>query len=115
MTRRGAAIAVGALVVVAATFGWLFLRPGVTAASADGSVAYACSAAAGVDSDACRVWGDATLAEGAPSSTFDIADVARITIDRGLAGAAPTCTVRWYLGRYPDEPAWARDAPCPGG
>jgi hypothetical protein len=58
----------------------------------------------------CAAWGDGLLARGAPSRTFELRDVVRVRLDRGILGGE--CSVAWFLGRYPDEPAWTDDVAC---
>ena len=53
-----------------------------------------------------RAWGDAILAEGSPTTTFEAQDVVRLRLDRELLGFGDTCRAEWFLGRYPDDVAW---------
>ena len=63
----------------------------------------------------CGEWGEAILAAGAPSTTFELEDVVRLRMDRPTFGLADRCTVEYFLGRYPDEVAWTEDVDCLGG
>jgi hypothetical protein len=60
----------------------------------------------------CREWGEAVLAAGAPSTTFELEDVVRIRLDRPTFGLAGRCTAEYFVGRYPDEVAWTEDVDC---
>lgn len=114
MTRIG--LWIGFLLVVAAIVAAaLLLRPVSSATSAvDPDVTVECSGATGVDETACRDWGDAILAEGSPTTTFEAEDVVRLRLDRALFGFGDTCRAEWFLGRYPDDVAWSDEVPCPG-
>jgi hypothetical protein len=63
--------------------------------------------------DECATWGAEVLAEGSPSNTFELEDVARIRLDRPTFGLAEGCTVEYYLSRYPDEVEWSEEIDCP--
>jgi len=94
----------------------LLLRPGSSATSTvDADVIVECTGAAGVDEPGCRAWGDAILAEGSPTTTFEAEDVVRLRLDRELLGLAGTCRAEWFLGRYPDDVAWTEEVACAGG
>ena len=102
-------VGVGAVVL-------LLLRPASSATSTvDADVIVECSGAAGVDAGSCRVWGDAILAEGSPTTTFEARDVVRLRIDRALLGLGDTCRAEWFLGRYPDDVAWSESVACADG
>lgn len=72
-----------------------------------------CAAATGMDAGECRAWGVETVASGAPSNTFELSDLGRLRLDRGLFGLASTCRVEWFTTRYADEAAWTDEVPCP--
>ena len=94
----------------------LVLRPATSATSTvDPDVTVECTPAAGVDEVACRDWGDAILADGSPTTTFEAQDVIRIRLDRDLFGFGEACRAEWYLGRYPDDVAWSESVPCADG
>jgi hypothetical protein len=61
--------------------------------------------------DACGSYGDAMLASGPPSYTFEMEDLALLEIRRPVFGG--TCEARYYLQRYVDAPAWTEEVPCP--
>ena len=107
---------VAAVVVLAVIGGvaWLaFGRSPVEGVSAaDPDVTIECSASTGVTSSECATWGDEVLALGAPSSTFEMDDLARLRIDRPLLGFGSPCQVQYFIERYPDDPAWDSDVPC---
>jgi hypothetical protein len=107
--RIGLALVI--VVALVAALAVLLLRPPAVARSTvDPDVVIECGAATGLDVTQCAAWGDALLARGAPSRTFELRDVVRIRLDRGLIGGG--CTVAWFLGRYPDDPAWTDDVAC---
>ena len=115
MRRIGLLLAVPiALIGVAAVV--LLLRPATSVTSTiDADVTVECRAAAATDSAACREWGDAILAEGSPTTTFEAQDVVRLRLDRELFGPGGTCRAEWFLGRYPDDVAWSESVACPEG
>jgi len=73
-----------------------------------------CSGWTGV-TERCGAWGEAVLAGGAPSTTFELQDVVRIRMDRPSLGFGAQCTVEYFLGRYPDEVAWTEEIDCMAG
>lgn len=95
--------------------GWyLLLRPGVEVASAvDPDVTITCPASASVSEEACRTWGDGVLSAGPPSHTFEMDDLARLSLERGPFGGP--CTVSYVIERYSDDPAWTDAVACPPG
>ncbi len=102
------------LVVLAGIAAVVGLRAGTSVRVEDvgpGRVTVECSGWTGV-SDGCGAWGEAILAEGAPSNTFEIEDVVRLRLDRPALGFAETCQAQYFLSRYPDEVAWTEDVPC---
>ena len=106
-----------AAVVVLAVLGigaWLaFGRPAVEAvSSADPDVTVQCAGATGVTASECGTWGDEVLALGPPSTTFEMDDLARLSISRPLLGFGSPCQVDYYLERYPDDSVWNIDVPC---
>ena len=105
--------AVLALLWVAALLAYLLLRPPVEATSAsDPGVAIECSAATGVSVETCRAWGDEILGSGAPSTTFEMEDLARLIIDRPTWGFSPTCEVDYFISRDAENPAWHEAIAC---
>ena len=105
--------AVLALLAVAALLAYLLLRPPVEATSAaDPDVAIECSAATGVSVETCRGWGDEILATGAPSTTFEMDDLARLVIDRPAWGFSPTCEVDYFISRDAENRAWHEAIAC---
>ena len=92
----------------------LALRGAVPAVARDAGgsgVTVECTGWTGV-SVGCADWGAAVLAEGPPSSTFEMEDVNRLVLDRPTFGFAGSCEARYFLSRYPDEPAWTEPIPC---
>lgn len=104
-----AGVVVAAIVVVGA---FVLTRPRIeVGASVDSGVTVRCEASAGT-AESCAAWGDDVLAQGPPSTTFELQDVSLLVIRRPLFGLAPTCEVDYMLGRYPDDPAWTEETPC---
>jgi len=73
-----------------------------------------CSGWTGV-TDRCGEWGEAVLAAGAPSTTFEFEDVVRVRMDRPTFGFGEPCTAEYFVGRYPDEVAWTEEIDCLDG
>jgi hypothetical protein len=115
VTRIG--LWIGALLVVAAIVAAVLLLRPVSAAvsTVDPDVNVECTGATGVDETACRAWGDAILAEGSPTTTFEAEDVVRLRLDRALLGFGDTCRAEWFLGRYPADVAWSEEVTCADG
>ncbi len=108
--RLGAILALA--IVVAALY--VALRGGsavLATASGDPEITIECSGSTGV-ADGCRAWGDAVLASGPPSTTFEIEDVVRVRFDRELLGFGSACSVSYFVGRYPDAPVWTEETAC---
>jgi hypothetical protein len=110
------AIRIGAVVAflaVVGVLGFRVLRPPVEAASAASpAVTVECSAATGVSVDACRGWGDQLLAEGPPSHTFEMDDLARLVFDRSTFGLGPTCEVSYFISRDAQNRVWHDEVTC---
>jgi hypothetical protein len=115
VTRIG--LWIGVLLVAAAIVAAVLLLRPVSAAvsNVDADVTVECTGATGVDGTACRAWGDAILAEGAPTTTFEAEDVVRLRLDRALLGFGDICRAEWFLGRYPEDVAWSEEVACAGG
>ncbi|MEO8245769.1 MAG: hypothetical protein ABI622_01495 [Chloroflexota bacterium] len=114
MVRLAGALAVLVLAAVAAV-AYLALQPDSRTTLDDPSDAVVeCAAASGLDEAACRAWGVATVAAGAPSNTFELTDLGRLRLDRGLFGLASTCRADWFTTRYATDAAWTAEIPCPG-
>ncbi|HET6380577.1 MAG TPA: hypothetical protein VFH63_06020 [candidate division Zixibacteria bacterium] len=113
MSAGRAAGVLAAVVVVAmvAVVAYLVLRPPVRAAA--GAVTIECAASVGLDPAACAAWGRRALDGGAPSNTFELEDVARISVERELLGFGSACRGSWFVERYPDDPVWTEEVPCP--
>jgi hypothetical protein len=113
--RRAALVAVALVAIALAAVALLLVRPAVTATAATApGVTIECAAATGLDEESCRAWGEGVVARGAPSSTFEMADLGRLRLDRGLLGLAATCRIDWFTTRYADDPVWTDEGPCPG-
>ena len=111
--RIGAALVVLAVVGI---LGFAVLRPPVEAVSAASpAVTVRCSAATGVSVDACRGWGDQLLAEGPPSHTFEMDDLARLVIDRSGFGLGSACEVSYFISRDLKNRVWQAEVVCKQG
>jgi hypothetical protein len=98
--------------VVAAALAFLRGAPVTTAASTlQPGVTIECVGSTGV-TDECRAWGDEILAEGPPSTTFEIDDLVRIRLDRPILGFASTCVAEYFVSRYPDDAIWDDEVAC---
>jgi hypothetical protein len=104
------------LAILAALIALFVTRADVSVTSSvDPDVMIECTSAAGADDGACLAWGDAILADGSPSTTFEAGDLVRLRLDRALFGLGAECRAEWFLGRYPDEAVWTEDVACPDG
>lgn len=103
------------LAAIGAAAWYLLLRPGVVdvASTVDPDVTITCSASASVSEEACLSWGDGVLAAGPPSHTFEMDDVAHLSLERGPFGGP--CQVSYFLERYANDPAWTDEVACPSG
>lgn len=106
-------LAIALVLLVAGAVAAYALRPSVRVVSAVApSVTTECAATTGADAIACQAWGDAIIGAGPPSSTFEMDDLGRLTIDRPLLGFASSCRISYFTTRYPDDAVWSEDAPC---
>ncbi len=110
MRRIG--IALGAVVVVLIGLAaFVLLRPATVVNTPGSDVMIRCDAS--VVAEDCGTWGDAVLADGAPTTTFDMADLERLDLTRSLFGFGSSCQAAYFIGRYPDDAAWTEDIACP--
>ncbi len=101
-----------AVVMIIVIGGFVVTRPSLrTTSTVDPDVTIRCEASA-PSAEACLAWGDDLFAAGAPSTTFEMQDVAQLVIRRPLFGLGTPCEVDYILGRYPDDPAWSEATPC---
>lgn len=115
MQRIGTALAAIVLVPVAVAV-LLLARPAVdVVSSVDEDVTIRCDGSTSVSRDDCMDWGDQILAEGEPSTTFEMEDLARLEISRPMLGFAAACEVAYFIQRYPEDPAWDEEVECVGG
>ncbi|MDQ4036377.1 MAG: hypothetical protein M3153_10660 [Chloroflexota bacterium] len=70
-----------------------------------------CAGSTGVKDD-CRAWGDEILAEGPPSTTFEMDDLVRLRLERPMLGFASTCVAEYFVSRYPDDATWDDEVAC---
>lgn len=108
----GLALAIGAGLALAVAVVWLARPPIRSTSAVRADVTVECAAATGVDADACRAWGDATLEQGPPSFTFEMDDLVRLRIDRPVLGLAATCEAAYFTSRYPDVAVWTEETAC---
>ena len=114
--RRMWLVVVAGVLLVGVVVAAVMLRASTSATSTvDPDVSVKCAAGADVEEQTCRAWGDAILAEGSPTTTFEAQDIVRLRLDRELFGLGETCRAEWFLGRYPDDVAWSESVACPDG
>lgn len=104
-------IAIIVVALVALAFVLLSPSPVESTSAVDSDVTIRCHGS--VSEGACARWGDAILAEGAPSATFEMQDLVRLEIARPMFGS--TCEVEYFLQRYPDDAVWNDEIPCVEG
>ena len=103
---------VAVVVVLAGVVGFGLLRtPTEVSSSLDPDVTVHCDGS--IAEDACASWGDAVLADGAPSFTFDMEDLVRLELTRSMFGFGSTCEAAHFTGRYPTDAVWTEDIGCP--
>lgn len=106
-------VAVLALVAVAAAV-LVFLRAGsITTAQStlQPGVTIECAGSTGV-TDECGAWGDDILAEGPPSTTFEMDDLVRLRLERPMLGFGSTCVAEYFVSRYPEDAIWDDEVAC---
>jgi hypothetical protein len=110
MRRIG--IALGAFVIVlAGVAAFVLLRPATEVRASGSEAMIRCDAS--VMAEDCGTWGDAILADGAPTTTFDVADLERLDLARSLFGFGSSCEAAYFIGRYPDDAVWTEEIACP--
>jgi len=112
MVVRIGVVVAAAVIVLALSYLFLAGSPVTADSSVLPPVAIDCEGSTGVGVDECRAWGDAILAKGAPSFTFEMDDLARLTLTRPMFGLASTCEANWFLGRFPDDAVWTEAVAC---
>ena len=104
------AVGVGVIVLIGIA-AFVLLRPPTEVSASGSDVMIRCDAS--VVAEDCGSWGDAVLADGAPTTTFDMADLERLDLSRSMLGLGSTCQAVYFIGRYPDDAAWTEDIACP--
>ena len=108
-------ILVALVLAVLAVWFLVLSRPTVEASSAvDPDVTVECDGSTSVSEESCLAWGDEVLALGAPSTTFEMQDLARLRFSKPLLGFGSPCQVEYFLQRYPDDGVWDEDITCRG-
>ena len=110
--RRMVAVLVVAVLVVGVAAVALGRETVQAVSSVDPDVTIECDGSTSVTEPACRAWGDEILALGAPSTTFEMQDLARLVVTKPLFGFGSPCQVGYFLQRYPEDAAWNADIPC---
>jgi hypothetical protein len=108
------AVIVGAL-VVAAVFLLIGRPTREVISTSDPDVTIRCDGSASVSEETCLEWGEEILALGAPSTTFEMEDLARLEISKPLLGFGAPCQADFFLQRFPDDATWGEDVPCKEG
>lgn len=110
---RKVGVALGAVaVVLAALVVFALLRTTTeVSSSVDPDVTVRCDGS--IAEDACAAWGDAILADGAPSFTFDMENLVRLELSRSMFGVGATCEAAYFIGRNPNEAVWTEEFACP--
>ncbi len=109
---RKVVVAVGAVVVVLAVLVVLALwrTPTEVSSSVRPDVTVLCDSP--IPDEACRSWGDAILADGAPSFTFEMDDLDRLKLTRGMFGFGSACEAAYFIARELNEAVWIDDVSC---
>jgi hypothetical protein len=114
MRRIGALTGAIIVLVLLAVGAWLLAGGSSVevASRVDPDVTISCDRWTSVTQETCRAWGDAILAQGAPSHTFEMDDLAHLAISRPTFGLASACRVAYFLERYANDPAWTDEIAC---
>jgi hypothetical protein len=111
MALRILVIAVVALLIGAGVYLFLLRSPVEAPSITLSGVTIECDPWTGVSPDGCGSWGDAILAGGPPSRTFNIEDLERLRLS-GAPLSLGGCRAEWFLGRDPVQPVWSDDLEC---
>ena len=104
-------IAVVALLIGAAVYLFLLRSPVEAPSTALPGVTVECDPWTGVSAGRCGSWGDAILAAGPPSRTFNIEDIDRLRLS-GAPLSLGSCRAEWFLSRDPAQPVWSDELEC---
>ncbi len=109
--RKVALALIAVVVVLAGVVGFGLLRtPTEVSSSVDPDVTVHCDGS--IAEDACVSWGDAVLADGAPSFTFDMENLVRLELKRPVLGFGSTCEAAYFTGRNPNDAVWTEEVLC---
>lgn len=111
MALRVVVVAVVALLIGAAVYLFVLRSPVEAPSTALAGVTIECDPWSGVSAGGCGSWGDAILAGGPPSRTFNIEDLERLRLS-GAPLSVGSCRAEWFLGRDPLRPAWSEELEC---
>lgn len=115
MAIRIVVLVVVALLLAALVYLFVLRQPVEAPSTVYPGVTIECEPWTDVSAEACGSWGDAILAAGPPSRTFNMTDLARLAIDRPWLGFGAACRVEYFLGRHPDRAVWDEETACAGG
>ncbi|HEX7195800.1 MAG TPA: hypothetical protein VF364_03085 [Candidatus Limnocylindria bacterium] len=107
-------IVVAVVLLAAVAIGLVLLRAGsatVAESALEGGVTIECAGSTGIAAE-CGAWGDEILADGPPSTTFEMEDLVRLRLDRPMLGLASTCVAEYFVSRYPDDAIWDDEVAC---
>ena len=106
---RGAGAGFGVALAV------VLLRPTLSVTSrSDPNVTIECGAGSRVDEAMRLAWGEAVLAGGPPSLTFEMDALTLLRLDRAWWGLGAQCEAAYYVARFAD-PVWREEIACPTG
>ena len=107
--------AVALALALAVALAVVLLRPTLSVTSrSDPDVTIECGAGSGVDEAMCLAWGEAVLAGGPPSLTFEMDALTLLRLDRAWWGLGAQCEAAYYVARFAD-PVWREEVACPTG
>ena len=111
MALRIVVITVVALLIGAAVYLFVLRSPVEAPSTALSEVTIECDPWTGLSAIACGSWGDAILASGPPSRTFNMEDLDRLRLSGAPLGLG-SCRADWFLGRDRAQPVWSEELEC---
>ena len=111
MAFRLVAAVLVALLIGAAVYLFVLRSPVEAPSTAVSGVTIECDPWTGLSAGDCASWGDAILAGGPPSRTFNMEDLARLRLS-GAPLSLGSCRADWFLGRDRVRPVWSDELEC---